>query len=254
MSAKDDRHQALLAALQRQQTMGVAELARVLDVTEMTVRRDLEVLEQDGLIERFHGGARLTPRASFEPPFVLRERMNASQKRAVAAAAAGLVRDGETVVLDGGSTGLALAAELSTRRVTICPLSLRVAWAFERSTSVTLLLPPGVARPGELSLTGSETIDYLGRHHFDRYLLTASGFTIAEGFTEWNAEDAAVKRAALASAATCVAAVDAGKFGRLAFADVCAIDKPDCVVTSDDLPGGALSALQQATQSVHLAS
>lgn len=233
-SSRDLRQQAVLEILRDSGSVSVAELGRRLGVAEMTIRRDLEILETTGVLQRFHGGARLVAPSAFEPPLAMRERINSAGKRAIAARAATLVEDGETVIVDGGSTGIALAQALLTRSITVCPLSLRIAWELATSTSVELLIPPGSIRRGELSLSGAETIEFLRVHHFDRYLLTASAFSVEAGFTEWNVEDAAVKRASVQAARSVVAAVDATKFGRSAFVEVCPISRPDAVVLDLD--------------------
>jgi DeoR/GlpR family transcriptional regulator of sugar metabolism len=219
----------------------------------MTIRRDLEALETAGVLQRFHGGARLIAPSAFEPPFAIRERTNAAGKRAIAAAVAMLVEDGETVIVDGGSTGVAIAAALEGRHLTVCPLSLRVAWAFERSTSVDLLLAPGAVRRGELSVSGAETIDFLRTHHFDRYILTASAVSLKDGLTEWNLEDAAVKRASVDAARSVVAAVDATKFGRSAFVEICPVTRPDVVVLDRPIDGEGTAALRAVSQRLLIA-
>ncbi|MBO0982668.1 DeoR/GlpR family DNA-binding transcription regulator [Rathayibacter sp. SD072] len=242
--------QGLVEILQRDEQASVSDLASVLAVTEMTIRRDLEVLERDGVLERFHGGARLLASSSYEPPLMLRERIHAEEKRALARAISEVIADGDALVLDGGTTGIAIARALAGRRLTVCPLSLRVAWEFEQSNTVTLRMPPGVARAGELSLSGPDTIDYLGRHHFDHFVMTASGFSVQAGFTEWNSDDAAVKRAALAGARRTTAAVDRSKWGRTAFATICDLDEPTTVLVAGLADGTEQDALRQAIPSL----
>ncbi len=245
--SREQRQQEILKVLREAGGATVAELGRMLSVAEMTIRRDLEALEATGVLQRYHGGARLITPSAFEPPIAMRERTNSEGKRAIAAVVAGLIEDGETVILDGGSTGIAVAAALEGRHITVCPLSLRVAWAFEKSTTVELLLSPGSVRRGELSLRGAETVEYLRAHHFDRYILTASAFSLEEGFTEWNVEDAAVKRASIQAARSVIAAVDTTKFGRSAFVEICPLSRADVVVLDRGFDGGQLDAIRAVT-------
>lgn len=249
-ASREQRQQEVLEILREDGSATVADLGVRLGVAEMTIRRDLEALEAAGVLQRFHGGARLTAPSAFEPPIGIRERTNSEGKRAIAAAVASMVEDGETVIVDGGSTGLAVAEALDGRRITVCPLSLRVAWAFEKSMSVDLLAVPGSVRRGELSVSGAETADFLRAHHFDRYILTASAFSLDHGFTEWNVEDAAVKRASIAAARTVVAAVDATKFGRSAFVEVCPISRADVVVLDRQVEADQLPALRAAARAL----
>src|SRR3954454_15017899 len=124
--AKERRHQSVLEILREAGTASVSELGSRLGVTEMTIRRDLEALEADGALKRFHGGAKLALGSSYEPPLPVREKMNSDQKRRIGRRVAALLNDGDTVIVDGGTTGLAVAEHLLDRQLTVCPLSLRV--------------------------------------------------------------------------------------------------------------------------------
>ena len=248
--SKEERMQGLVEILRRDEQASVSELAAAMAVTEMTIRRDLEVLERDGVLERFHGGARMLISSSYEPPLTLRERMHSEEKRSLARGVSELLRDGDTVILDGGSTGIAVARALTGRRLTVCPLSLRVAWELAQSSSITLLMPPGSVRHGELSLSGPDTTEHLARHHFDHYVMTASGFSVTAGLTEWNADDAAVKRAALGGAKRTTAAVDASKFGRDAFATICDLSAPASLIVAGLTAGADRDAITRAVASV----
>jgi len=250
---KDQRQRDVLVILKEHGTASVSELGTRLGVAEMTIRRDLEALEADGVLKRFHGGAKLTFGSSYEPPLAVRERTNRVQKRAIAEQVAQLIDDGDTVIVDGGSTGFAVAQVLADRHVTVCPLSLRVAWAFERSTTVNMLLPPGSVRRGELSISGADTGDFLRGHHFDHYVMTASGLSIDKGFTEWNVHDAAVKRAAIEVSDNTVAAVDSSKFGSVRFVQICKIEQAHVIVTDTGLADSDATELTNAAQEVILA-
>jgi DeoR/GlpR family transcriptional regulator of sugar metabolism len=252
MGGKDHRHQAIIEILKDVGKASVAELGSRLDVTEMTIRRDLESLEENGALTRFHGGAKLARGSSYEPPLPVREKTHSEQKRAIARRVAELIDDGDTVILDGGSTGLALAEALIDRHLTVCPLSLRVAWALSRSSTIDLLVPPGSVRHGELSLSGAETTDYLRWHRFDHYLMTASGLSVEIGLSEWNLEDAAVKRAALGAAAETIVAIDSSKVGSVGFVSVCSLDRPDSIVVDDDLSSSRLEELASSVRNLEL--
>lgn len=254
MGGKDHRHQAIVEILKDVGKASVTELGARLDVTEMTIRRDLEALEEAGALTRFHGGAKLARGSSYEPPLAVREKTHSEQKRAIGRRVAELVDEGATVIVDGGSTGLALAEALIDRHLTVCALSLRVAWVLSRSSTIDLLIPPGSVRHGELSLSGAETTDYLRSHRFDHYLMTASGLSAEIGLSEWNLEDAAVKRAALNAAAETIVAIDSSKVGSVGFVSVCALDRPDTLVLDDGLSGSRLEWLASNVRNLEVAS
>jgi DeoR/GlpR family transcriptional regulator of sugar metabolism len=250
ISPRKFRHEQILKILSETGNASVAELGELMGVTEMTIRRDLEALEESSAIKRFHGGAKLVAGSSYEPPIAVREQTNMTLKHNIAHSISNLIMDGKTLILDGGSTGIAIAESLIHHNITVCPLSLRVAWTLAKSSTVKLLMPSGVVRAGELSLSGSETNDYLASHHFDHFIMTASGFSIANGFTEWNLEDAGTKRAALASSSNTIAAIDSSKFDTVGFMKICNINVPNTIVIDDQLEKESLTALSKAAKEI----
>lgn len=231
----NDRQTDILEQLAKRGELSIAELSQRFEVSEMTVRRDLNQLAASGLIERTHGGAVATSSGSFEPPFGLRSQANTEAKRRIAVQAASQVVDGQTVVLDGGSTGLAIAEELVGRRITVCALNLRIAETLSADAATRVMVPAGFIRSGELSISGPDAASSLSRFRFDLFLMTASGIDITGGVTEWNVEDAAVKRAALAASRRSLVACDSSKFGRVAFARVCGLEEAGSLVTDSGI-------------------
>ncbi|WP_236703857.1 DeoR/GlpR family DNA-binding transcription regulator [Lentzea aerocolonigenes] len=212
-------------------SLGVAELASLTGASEMTIRRDLEVLAAQGVLERFRGGARSLLLRGSEPPFALRSDENTDAKRRIAAAVADMITDGESVVLDSGTTCLEVARLLHDRRLTVMPLSLHAVNAMSSSASLTLLVPGGRPRPGELALTGPLTLASLEALRFDTAIVGCCGLSAGHGLTAFDLEDASVKRAAITSARRVIAAVDASKLTRTALAFVAPVSSLDAVVT-----------------------
>jgi DeoR/GlpR family transcriptional regulator of sugar metabolism len=229
------RQQEILEQLARRGELTITELSNRFQVSEMTVRRDLNQLASGGLLVRTHGGAASAASGSFEPPFALRARTNAEAKKKIALLVARQLIDGQTIILDGGTTGVAIAEELVGRNLTVCALNLRIAEILSADAATRVMIPGGIVRTGESSITGSEAEATLSRFRFDTYVMTASGVDIAGGLTEWNVEDAAIKRAALKVARRTVLACDSSKFGREAFARICGLDQVDTFVTDDAL-------------------
>jgi DeoR/GlpR family transcriptional regulator of sugar metabolism len=232
----EQRQQQILQLLEARGQVMIADLAARFSVSDMTLRRDLAQLERDGLLRRVHGGATRSASGSFEPPFALRARMNQDAKRAIAASVARHIRDGQTLVLDGGTTGAAIAEALVGRNLTVCALNMRVADILASSAATRVIVPGGTVRPGELSFIGPIAERTLSDHRFDTYVMTVSAVDLSSGFTEWNVEDAAVKRSALASSARCIVACDSSKIGQTAFARIADLSAADLVITDVDLP------------------
>jgi DeoR/GlpR family transcriptional regulator of sugar metabolism len=138
-----ERQRIIVERLRDAEQVAVAELASATGASEMTVRRDLDHLAARGVLRRVHGGAVPASPSGVEPPFAARATAAAGAKRAIAAAAAELIRDGETIVLDSGTTALELARLLRGRPVTVMPLSLHAARELADDPGERLLLPGG---------------------------------------------------------------------------------------------------------------
>ena len=246
-----DRRRDIVERIRREGRVVVAELAEDLETSEVTVRRDLDVLAESGVLLRVRGGAVSQLKRGEELPFSMREIDGADAKVRIAEAVASLVRDGEAVVVDSGTTGLAVARALAGRRLTVMPLSLQAATVLSGEASIALLLPGGSTRFGEGSLVGPLTEANIASLRFDTTVLTCCGVSVAGGVTAHDLQDAAVKRAAVRSATRTVLVAEGAKFARTALAVVCALDQVDVVVTDQDAPEDAVSAMQGMGIEVH---
>jgi len=253
MTSTEGRYQAILQLVAARGRVSISELTRQLKVSEMTIRRDLAALDAEGAVRRVRGGALPVASGSYEPPFAARAKLNPAAKRDIAIMTSTLISDGETVILDGGTTGAAVAQELMGRDITVCTLSLRVADVLSGSSTVRLMIPGGIVRPGERSLIGPAALRIFEDHQFDVYVMTVSGIHITAGMTEWNLDDAAVKRAALAAANRCIAACDATKFGKTAFGRICQVEQADVIVTDAAIPAGQRTAFTAADVELRIA-
>lgn len=231
----------------------IADLSQRLEVSAMTIRRDLDQLAESGLLVRTHGGAAANSSVAVEPPFAMRMRTNSEAKRKLALLISKQVVDGQTILLDGGSTALAIAEELAGRDITVCTLSIKVAEVLAQVDNTKVIVPGGMVRNGELSLVGSEAEAFLGNYHFDTYLMTISAVSNSGGLTEWNPEDAAMKRRALKSAKRVVLVCDSSKFGSEAFGRVANLSEADAVVTDSDLSAEGRKLVRDAGVELHIA-
>lgn len=247
-----ERRQFILSLLMAKGQVTISEIASHFEVSEMTTRRDLDGLEAEGALRRVHGGATRVAGSSFEPPFAIRSHVNVDAKRRIARKVSELIVDGETVVLDGGSTGAAIAEALVAHEITVCTPSLRVADLLRDVPNIKLMLVGGTVRPGELSLVGPGAIRTLEDHRFDVFVMSVSGLDASAGCTEWNVDDAAVKRTALNVASRCIVAADVSKVGAVAFARVCGIDDIDHIVTDSSLDSASADALRALGVTIHI--
>lgn len=246
MCVSTERLRQIAAATRDAGEMSVAALADLTGASEMTIRRDLEVLAAQGVLERYRGGARNLLLRGEEPPFALRATEGVEAKRRIAHAVADLLADGESVVLDSGTTCVEIATVLRDRRLTVMPLSLHAANALVGAPSLTLLFPGGAPRQGELALTGPLTEASLAALRFDTAIIGCCGLTAANGVTGYDLADASAKRAATRSANRVIAVADASKFTRTALAVVTPVSALDMVVTDTEAPETEVAALRAA--------
>ncbi|MEU8678601.1 DeoR/GlpR family DNA-binding transcription regulator [Streptomyces sp. NPDC048560] len=240
-----ERHRLIAQAVQDAGAATVAELADLTGASEMTIRRDLDYLAAQGVLERFRGGARALLLRGDEPPFALRTHEAVDAKRRIAAEVASLITDGETVLLDSGTTCLEVARLLRGRQVTVMPLSLQAIDVLGDAPEPTsLLVPGGRPRPGEGALTGPLTLASLAALRFDTAVLGCCGLSAADGITAYDLDEAAVKKAVIASARRIIAAADGAKLGRVAHAYVGPSTLVDILVTDIAAPAHETTALE----------
>lgn len=245
------RHELILQSLRRGERVSVGELAELTRCSEMTIRRDLDLLEREGLLRRVRGAA-VGMLTGEETPYSARSRQRVDVKRRIGHEVASLIDDGETVVLDGGSTTLEAARLLVSRRLTVLPLSLHGIDALRGGTAIRLVVPGGDVRPGELSFVGPLTAHALDVMRFDTMILGSCGLSARDGVSAHDLAEGAVKKAAVEASARVIAAVDSSKFGRTAFGRVCAAVEIDVLVTDSDAPADEVATLRDQGVEVRL--
>lgn len=254
MSPAVQRKSRMIEILESQERVLVADLARMFDVSDMTIRRDLESLERSGAVSRVHGGAVRAQSRSYEPPFETRLLRKVEAKQRIAAAAVTLIGESEAIILDAGTTTLELARILGDRRdLRVLAMSLHIANVLSQHPGITLMICGGTVRFGEQSLTGALASQTFADFSFDTLFLTAGGVDAEGGVTEYNPEDAAVKRSAFASARRRIVLADGSKIGNTAFARVCTSDELDAVVTDPSANAVDVEALRSAGVNVIVA-
>lgn len=231
--------------------VGVSSLADELGVSTMTIRRDISVLEERGVLKRTHGGAVSAEMLDAgemhvpEPPFSERVESHAAEKRAIAAAAAAMVQPGEAIALDVGTSTLLLAQALSRRSdLRVMTNNLSAASAMAPSGSPVYLLGGQVRWP-ELSIIGAEAVAGAESRYTDRAFLGISGLD-ASGCYDYSPEDTLVKRAYIANTGSVVLLCDSSKFGSRAMVKVVDLPAVDAVVTDAAPPEDIASALRAA--------
>ncbi|MGW6335722.1 DeoR/GlpR family DNA-binding transcription regulator [Nocardia rhamnosiphila] len=215
-------------------------LASDLGVDISTIRRDLDVLESDGHVHRTHGGARLIAGIGAELPYEMKRNVRLDEKAAIARAAVERVADGETVVLDSGSTTYEIAVRLRHHsELTVLTNDLRIAKYIAGLRGFRLLVAGGELLGSVYTLTGQRTVEFLSDYAADWAFLGADAVDATAGITNTNTLEIPVKRAMIGVARTTVVVADSSKFGRRALAKVAGIDEVDTIITDRGLPGNS---------------
>jgi DeoR family transcriptional regulator, fructose operon transcriptional repressor len=226
-------------------TVRIKELAQKLGVHEMTVRRDLDALTEQGMIERFHGGARLLERASDDVAYSFRVQENAEGKIRMATAALELIQDGDTVALDASTSTLALAQILSARQVGTIITSLDAANALS-SANLPFTLIGGTFHARARSFVGALATATLKKLHPDKVFFSSKGFTPATGFTDAHLPETEMKERLIAVGGVNIALLDHTKFGRVALNTVAEMQEVDIVITDAEPAPNVRAALETA--------
>lgn len=246
-----ERSSRLIESLRREGWVDVAGAAVEFGAAEMTIRRDLDLLVERGVARRVRGGAVSLLMRGEELPFALREIEAVQVKRRLGAVVAELIGDGEAVGLDSGTTVVEVARLLAGRRLTVMPMSLHAATALAASASVTLVMPGGQTRSGELAMVGPLALASIAALRFDTVVLGCCGVSPEGQVTAHDLGDAAVKQALLASGRRSVLVLDGSKFTHSALAVVCAVSAFDIVVTDTTAPDAVVLSLHAAGVAVH---
>ena len=232
----NERLQTILDILEKEGTVTVAGLVKLFNVSEMTIRRDFDVLESRGVLKRVHGGAVSNRGRSYEPPFLSRSATSLAEKQRIGKAAVELISNGDSISLDVGTTTLEIAKNLKDRQdLTIITPSLHIASELLNHQGVRLILTGGFLRPGELSLVGYLAERVFSEFHVDKLFLGAGGVDINAGITEYNLEDTLVKRAMVKSAKEIILVVDSGKFENVALGAIIPLTEIQTVITDTNL-------------------
>ena len=245
------RQAIILERVREDGAVRVADLVRDLGVSDMTVRRDLEVLDDQGLLEKVHGGATaLAGSALFEPGFTAKSSLQQAEKDAIADAAAALVEPGMAIGVSAGTTTYALAQRLAELPgLTVVTNSIRVAdvlYQRER-TDQTIILTGGVRTPSE-ALVGPFAVAALRTVHVDLVFVGVHGMDPHTGFTCPNLLEADTDRALIEAGRRLVVVADHTKWGVIGISSIARLDQVDVLVTDAGLEPDARAALSAAVR------
>ena len=223
----EERKGQILELLRQKSKLLVPELCDYFDVSPATIRNDLRDLENERKLKRTHGGAISLEKTSFELDSRHKEIRNMEQKRQIAACAAKLIEDGDTIILDTGTTTLEIASLL------------------EEFTQANLILIGGTLRHGFHCTVGPMAVSYLSELNVDKVFLSSNAVSLDRGFTTPDFNQAEVKKTMIQVASEVIMLSDSSKFGKLSFTQFAALSDIDKLITDKGIDPQAAEQLRQ---------
>ena len=249
-----ERHRQIVELLNSRGACAVDVLAKEFSVSEMTIRRDLQSLVEDGRIARTHGGAAPVEQVMFEFEFLRRAQENRPSKDLIGRAAAALVEEGQSVILDSGTTTLAIARELqSRRRLTVITTSLPIAAVLQRGSRVEILLLGGFLRRESPDLEGPLTESNLETLRADIAFVGADGIDLSANAYNTSLNVGRLLTKAVKAASTVYVVADSSKLGRTALTKFGNLASWKGLITDRGATPEQLTALRQAGANVIVA-
>jgi len=250
----EERRRAILDMMQHDGRVLVADLAQQFQTSQVTIRKDLEILHVRGLVHRTHGGALPTRQGALEDPTLReKEKLYRKEKLSIAIAAARLVAEGQVVILDSGTTTTEIARALRNfKKLTIVTNAVNIAAELANS-SLEIILTGGTVRKNSFSLVGPIAEETLRRLSADILFLGVDGFDVQYGLSTPNLQEAKVNRVMVEIAKRTVATCDSSKFGRRSLSLIVESSALHHVITDHGIPKADMKALKRAGIEVTLA-
>lgn len=241
------RHRAILTLLQQDGTVTISDLARKLDVSLETVRRDIKPLAREGTIVKMHGAVSL-PSIIGEAPFEKRMRENSEAKRSIAMAMAATVRDGDSIMLDTGTTTSFLARELlGHRRLTVITNSSDIARTLSTVNDNRVYMAGGELRSDNGAAFGVSAIEFVSRFSVTHSVISTGAVDAVSGIMDFDLEEAEFARMVISRGRRSVVITDHSKFGRQGLVKVCDFVDLNEIVTDHAPPHDITDALIAAS-------
>ena len=231
-----ERRNEILEKLQIEKKVVVSELSQLFHVSEETIRRDLEKLENDGLVIKSYGGAVLNEHSIFELPFNIRKNQRVVEKQKIAQEVVKLVHDGESMMLDASSTAVYVTKALKEKqKLTVITNSVEILVELFDMPEWRVISTGGVSGARSFNLVGPHTDEMLRSYHVEKAVISCKGLSLEAGITDSDEQDVSSKRMMLQAAKERILVADSSKFGKTAFTKVADWDYIDKIIT-DQMP------------------
>ncbi|MBS5305897.1 DeoR/GlpR family DNA-binding transcription regulator [Clostridium tertium] len=230
-----ERRNEILSKLREEKKVLVGDLSKYYKVTEETIRRDLDLLEQKGLAKKTYGGAVLVDDLKEDLPYNIRKQTNIKEKKEIAELVSDMIQDGEHIMIDASSTALYIAKSIRDKEnITIITNSLEVMFELSDKRGWRILSTGGVMKEGALALIGPQTAKMIDNFHVDKAIISCKGIDRNIGITDSNEADVEIKKHMIKSAKEVILVVDSGKFDKISFVRMEDFSNIDYIVTDSN--------------------
>ncbi|ARS35976.1 transcriptional repressor AgaR [Pontibacter actiniarum] len=240
-----ERHQQIIDKLQKEGKINVADLCAELNVSSVTIRKDLKLLEDKGLLFRTHGGATLNNPYTIDRSVNEKEKIQSSEKMQIGAKAATLLQPNDSILIASGTTVLALAKNIQpSGSLTVITSALNVALELLRHPEIEVLQLGGLLRKSSSSVTGPYAESILADFSFSKLFLGVDGIDLEFGLTTTNVMEAHLNRQMIKVSQKTVVLADSTKFGKRGFGRICGFDDIDQIITDKGISDYVVKALE----------
>jgi len=244
MSNCVDRRTDIIKQLEKNDQVNVFELSKQFKVSEVTIRKDLKHLEKKNILIRSRGGAMKQSLINIDLSIYDRRRQNIKLKEAIGAAAANMIMNGETVLLDTGTTIMQLAKHLPKKiDITVITNSVDITFRLAEYPNIRVIMPGGILRRNSLALVGEQAAESLRSFFCDKYFLSADGVDIERGMMTTNIEEASLARINIKNSKKVFALIDSSKFLSKGITTIAPLAEVDTLITDSGIPSGILNEL-----------
>lgn len=248
-----ERYNKLIEYLQEHEIIKIDQIVSLFDISIETARRDLNHLEKEGIIKKIYGGATLMAPEAKEPATSDRLSRNLAEKTEIARKCADFIKDGDSILLEVGTTTLQVAKALKEKRnLTVITNSIHVVNEL-MDTDFDIYLIGGKVRHGEGSVSGALTMFELENFQISKAIIGGGGLTLERGLSDYNIEEALVRKKVVEKAKEVILVVDHSKFGRDVLAHICPITAIDLVITDRNLNAELAAEFESANVNLVLA-
>ncbi|MDF9830608.1 DeoR/GlpR family DNA-binding transcription regulator [Parabacteroides sp. PF5-6] len=241
-----ERHKYILDALQKDGYVKVLDLAKQLDVTSVTIRKDLKILEEKGLLYRTHGSASPANPHAGDRNVTEKEKIKPEEKRRIGQAAAKLIEKNDSIIINSGSTICMFAEQIEpVEGLTVVSASVMALTILSQKEPIHLIQLGGTYRKKSASVIGSYTQSFLKGITCSKLFLGVDGIDMDFGVTTSNIEEAELNKSMMDVVSKTIVLADSSKFGRKGFGKICDIDKIDVIITDSGIPPSMIKKIEE---------